>query len=88
MTRLFKLGFRFLLSLLIMWEDSIPDFDRKHFSFHSLELISTVFSHSAVARFLSRLLYLLSCCVIFTCYTSYSVVAFFHYIYRVGFYAS
>ena len=51
MTRLFKLRFGFLLGLLVQREDSIPDFNRKHISFHSLELISTTFSHSTVARF-------------------------------------
>ena len=51
MTRLFKLGFRFFLGLLILWEDSILDFNCEYIWFHSLELISAIFSHFAVARF-------------------------------------
>ena len=51
MTRLFKLGFRFLLGLLMLWEDSILDFNFKNILFHLLEFISTVFSHSVVACF-------------------------------------
>ena len=41
MTRLFKLRFGFLLGLLILWEDSIFDFNCKYIWFHSLELISS-----------------------------------------------
>ena len=51
MIRLFKLGSGFFLGLLTLWEDSILDFDCKYIRFHTLELISVVFSHSAVARF-------------------------------------
>ena len=51
MTRLFKLGFGFFLGLLILWEDSILDFDYKYILFHSLEFIFAVFSHSVVAHF-------------------------------------
>ena len=79
MTRLFKLGFGFLHGLYILWEDSIFDFDFdcKYILFYLLELISVVFSRSAIARILSRLLHQLSYCGIFIYYTSYSVVAHF-----------
>ena len=77
MTRLFKLGFGFLHGLYILWEDSIFDFDCKYILFYLLELISVVFSRSAIARILSRLLHQLSYCGIFIYYTSYSVVAHF-----------
>ena len=77
MTRLFKLGFGFHLGLLILWEDSIFDFDCKYTRFHSLELISAIFLLQHV--FLSRLLHQLSCCGIFICCTSYSVIAPFYY---------
>ena len=77
MTRLFKLGFGFFLGLLTLWKDSILDFDCKYILFYLLELISVVFSRSAITRILSRLLHQLSYCGIFIYYTSYSVVAHF-----------
>ena len=80
MTKLFKLGFGFLLGLLILWEDSIFDFNCKYIWFHSLELISIVFSYSTVAHFLSCSLHQLSCCGIFICYTSYSAITHFYFI--------
>ena len=51
MTRLFKLGFGFLLGLHILQEDSILDLDLKYILFHSLEIIFAVFSQSTVAHF-------------------------------------
>ena len=54
-------------------------FDCKYIWFHSLELISAIFSYSVVALFLSRSLHQFSCCGIFICYTSYSAISHFYF---------